>query len=97
AAGARLVLPGRDTSGARLAQLIRAEGVTVAVGVPVVWLGLLEHLEATGGDVATLRRIVVGGAPMPAALMQRLEKRLGVSVQTSWGMTELSPLGTAAH
>ncbi|MFN3514854.1 MAG: AMP-binding protein [Phenylobacterium sp.] len=96
AAGANLVLPGRNADGASLARLIRAEGVTIAVGVPTVWLGLLEHLEAEGGEVPSLKRIVVGGAPMPPALMERLERRLGVIVQTSWGMTELSPSGTVA-
>ncbi|MDB5469886.1 MAG: alkK [Caulobacter sp.] len=94
AAGGKLVLPGRHNDGTSLARLIRAEGVTTAVGVPTVWLGLLEHLEATGADVPTLKRIVVGGAPMPSALMARLETRLGVRVQTTWGMTELSPSGT---
>ncbi|WNO52688.1 long-chain-fatty-acid--CoA ligase [Stakelama saccharophila] len=94
AVGAKLVLPGRHSDGESLARLIGEEGVTVAVGVPTVWLGLLEHLEATGGEVPSLKRIMVGGAPMPPALMARLERRLGVSVQTSWGMTELSPLGT---
>jgi len=64
--------------------------------VPTVWLGLLEHLEAEGGQVPSLRRIVVGGAPMPPALMARLEETLGIIVQTSWGMTELSPSGTVA-
>ncbi|MEA1942444.1 MAG: AMP-binding protein [Pseudomonadota bacterium] len=96
AVGARLVLPGRVTDGASLARLIRAEGATMAVGVPTVWLGLLEHLEEAGGDVPTLERIMVGGAPMAPALMDRLEQRLGITVQTSWGMTELSPLGVAA-
>lgn len=96
AVGAKLVLPGRATDGASLARLIRTEGATMAVGVPTVWLGLLEHLEETGGDVPSLKRIMVGGAPMARALMDRLEQRLGVDVQTSWGMTELSPLGTAA-
>ncbi|MFC2952409.1 long-chain-fatty-acid--CoA ligase [Marinicaulis aureus] len=96
AAGAKLVLPGRLADGASLARLINKEGVTVALGVPTVWLGLVEHLEQHGGDVPTLQRIVVGGAPMPPALMERVERRLGVVVQTSWGMTELSPLGTSA-
>ncbi|TAJ70796.1 MAG: AMP-dependent synthetase [Phenylobacterium sp.] len=96
AVGAKLVLPGRNADGASLARLIRAEEVTVAVGVPTVWLGLLEHVEAEGGEVPSLQRIVVGGAPMPPALMARLEARLGVVVQTSWGMTELSPSGTVA-
>ena len=96
AVGAKLVLPGRQADGAHLARLIRAEGVTAAIGVPTVWLGLVEHLEAEGGEVPSLRRILVGGSPMPPALMDRIERRLGVEVQTSWGMTELSPLGTAA-
>src|SRR4051812_39225296 len=86
-AGARLVLPGRHSDGANLARLIVEESVTIAVGVPTVWLGLVEHLDAVGGELPSLRRIMVGGAPMPPALMERIEQRLGVAVQTSWGMT----------
>ena len=96
AAGGKLVLPGRHNDGASLARLIASEGVTVGVGVPTVWLGVAEHLEATGGTLPLLRRIIVGGAPLPPALMDRIEQRLGVTVQTSWGMTELSPSGTVA-
>jgi fatty-acyl-CoA synthase len=95
-AGSKLVLPGRYIDGASLAALIRQEGVTVAVGVPTVWVGLADHLDATGEDLPSLKRIVVGGSAMPKALMQRIEQRLGVMVQTSWGMTELSPSGTFA-
>ncbi|RYY27202.1 MAG: long-chain-fatty-acid--CoA ligase [Sphingomonadales bacterium] len=94
AAGATLALPGRHTDGASLARLIAEANVTIAVGVPTVWLGLAEHLEATGTTLPSLRRILVGGASMPPALMARLERQLGVEVQTSWGMTELTPVGT---
>jgi acyl-CoA synthetase (AMP-forming)/AMP-acid ligase II len=93
AAGSKMVLPGRHTDGASLARLIAAEGVTIAVGVPTVFLGLCEHLDATGAVLPSLQRIVVGGAPMPPALMERIERDLDVVVQTSWGMTELSPVG----
>lgn len=96
AVGARLILPGRHLDGARLAALINAESVTVALGVATVWLALVEHLETTGGQTPTLRRVIVGGAPMPPALMERIEQRLGVTVQTSWGMTEMSPTGTVS-
>ena len=96
AVGARLVLPGRATDGQSLARVINSESVTVAVGVPTVWLGLAEHLESVGGAVPSLNRIIVGGAPIPPALMARLESTLGAIVQTSWGMTELSPVGVVA-
>ena len=94
AVGAKLVLPGRHQDGASLANLINAEGVTVSAGVSTVWLGLVDHLEQTGAEVPSLQRIMLGGSSVPQALMDRLEERLGVTVQTTWGMTELSPLGT---
>ena len=96
ATGGKLVLPGRYTDGRGLARLIAAEKVTIAIGVPTVWLGLADHLAVTHGKLATLTRIIVGGAPMPPALKDRLENELGVIVQTTWGMTELSPVGTVA-
>ena len=94
AAGAKLVLPGRALDGASLARLIRSEGVTVAVGVQTVWLGLVDHLEAAGEELPTLERVLIGGSSCPEALIRRMEERLGARVQTSWGMTELSPVGT---
>lgn len=96
AAGGRLVLPGRATDGASLARLIAAAEVTIGVAVPTVWLGVAEYLEATGETLPSLQRIIVGGSPLAPALMERIERVLGVTVQTSWGMTELSPSGTVA-
>ncbi len=92
--GAKLVFPGRHADGRRLASLIDSENVTIAVGVPTVWLGLMDYLDETGIELHTLKRIMVGGAPMQPALMKRIEDR-GIELQTTWGMTELSPLGTA--
>ena len=96
AVGAKLVLPGRRLDGTSLVDLIQKAEVTIGVGVPTVWLALLEHVEAHGLKLPTLERIIVGGSPMAPALMDRLEQRLGVTIQTSWGMTELSPSGTVA-
>lgn len=99
ASGAKLVFSGRHNDGASLARLIRDEGVTLAVGVPTVWLGLLDHLDRTGEGLPSLERVLLGGSGVSQAMIDRLRARLGVTVQTSWGMTELSPLGTvtAAH
>lgn len=95
AVGASLVLPGRELDGASLATLIRSDKVTIAGGVQTIWIGLLDHLDATGGDVPSLERVIIGGSKCPEALIRRMEERLGARVQTTWGMTEMSPLGTA--
>lgn len=94
AAGAKLVLPGRHLDGESLAKLMRAERVTMAVGVQTIWLGVVEHLLAAGGDLPDLKRVMIGGSHCPEPLLERMEAGLGARVQTSWGMTELSPLGT---
>jgi fatty-acyl-CoA synthase len=94
AVGAKMVLPGRHLDGASLTKLMRDERVTVAVGVQTVWIGVLDYLDATGGDLPDLERVAIGGSKCPDALIERMEQRLGARVQTSWGMTELSPLGT---
>jgi fatty-acyl-CoA synthase len=96
AVGAKLILPGRHTDGASLATIMREEGVTVAAGIQTLWLGVLDHLDAVGGELPALQRVLIGGANCPDALIRRMEDRLGAVVQTSWGMTELSPLGTIA-
>jgi acyl-CoA synthetase (AMP-forming)/AMP-acid ligase II len=96
AVGAKLVLPGRHADGASLARLMRDEGVTVAAGVQTVWLGVIDHLDAVGGELPALKRVIIGGSSCPDALIRRMEERLGTRVQTSWGMTELSPLGAVA-
>jgi len=94
AAGTKLVLPGRQLDGDSLAKLIRDEGVTIAVGVQTIWIGLVDALEHRGETVPDLERVLIGGAPCPPALLERLTASLGARVQTSWGMTELSPIGT---
>jgi fatty-acyl-CoA synthase len=82
--------------GPSLAALVRDEGVTVAVGVQTVWLGLVDHLDQAGGILPTLKRVLIGGSNCPDALLRRMEDRLDAEVQTSWGMTELSPIGAIA-
>ncbi|MFZ5653940.1 MAG: long-chain-fatty-acid--CoA ligase [Pseudomonadota bacterium] len=94
AAGARLVFPGpKMGDGATLAELINEEQVDLALGVPTVWLALANHLQENGGSVPSLKRVVVGGAACPEALMRAMEK-FGVYMHVGWGMTEMSPLGT---
>ncbi len=96
AVGAKIVLPGRHADGASLATLMRDEGVTFAAGVHTLWLGVVDYVESCGLELPDLERVLIGGSRCPDVLLRRIEERLGVQVQTSWGMTELSPLGTIA-
>jgi len=94
--GAALVFPGRHLEPASLLELCRSERVTFAAAVPTVWLGVLELLDACPGayDLSSLRTIVIGGAAAPEALVRGLEERHGLRPVTSWGMTEIAPVGT---
>jgi fatty-acyl-CoA synthase len=93
-AGAKLVFPGNKMGdGKVIADLINEEKVTLAAGVPTVWLGLLSHLKATNQRVDSLNRIIVGGAACPLSIMEAMDS-YGVEARVGWGMTEMSPLGT---
>jgi len=91
--GAKLVLPGRALDGASVAELIEAEQVTFVLGVPTIWVGVAEHLEQAGRALTSVKTIAIGGSAPTAALISRIEERLGGKVHQIWGMTETSPLG----
>ncbi|MDI3306934.1 MAG: long-chain-fatty-acid--CoA ligase [Acetobacteraceae bacterium] len=92
-AGAALILPGRQLDGAGLVRLLNEERATFSAGVPTIWLGVLQHLQATGMRLTTLRRVVSGGSAVPRVVFEGLDAH-GVEVQQGWGMTETSPLVT---
>jgi len=93
--GAKMVYPGAALDGKSLYELFEAEKVTFSAGVPTVWLGLINHVLQNGLTFSTFRRTVIGGSACPPAMMDTLIDKLGVEVIHAWGMTEMSPLGTA--
>lgn len=92
--GAKLVLPGPKLDGESLYELYESEKVTTTAGVPTIWQGLLNHLDATGKKLSTLRSLTIGGSAASEAMIAAFEDRHGVAVLHAWGMTETSPLGT---
>jgi fatty-acyl-CoA synthase len=96
AAGAKLVMPGPKLDGASLYELLEGERVTCSGAVPSVWQVLLDYLDANRLKLTTLKRVVIGGAACPEALMRAFRDRFGVEVKHAWGMTEMSPLGTVS-
>jgi fatty-acyl-CoA synthase len=87
--GARLVLPGVRATAEDLLPLL--DGVTFAAAVPTVWMDVFARMEERGIRLPSLRTVVSGGAPLPAALLRQAD-RLGVPLIHSYGMTEASPL-----
>ena len=94
--GAKLVFPGPGLDGKSLYELFETERVTMSAGVPTVWQGLLAYVEANDLKFSTMRRTVIGGSACPPAMMLAFEERYNVQVLHAWGMTEMSPVGTAA-
>ncbi len=92
--GCKVVFPGPALDGKSVHDLIEAEGVTFAAGVPTVWQMLLNHVKSAGLKFSTLRRTVIGGSACPPAMITAFQDEYGVSVLHAWGMTEMSPLGT---
>ncbi|MEG0939068.1 MAG: 3-(methylthio)propionyl-CoA ligase [Comamonas sp.] len=93
--GCKLVFPGPALDGKSVYELIEAEGVTFAAGVPTVWQMLLSYMKPAGLRFSKLKRTVIGGSACPPAMISAFQDDYGVDVLHAWGMTEMSPLGTA--
>ena len=93
--GAKLVLPGPKLDGESLYNLIQAESVSNTAGVPTIWLNLLKHTREVGGNLDSLRNVIIGGSAAPGAMIREFEDDYQTNVIHAWGMTEMSPLGSA--
>jgi fatty-acyl-CoA synthase len=99
--GAKIVFPGPHLHPEDLLDLMRAEPPTLAIGVPTIWLGLIQRYElALAEEPGRWRlpegmRSMVGGAAVPESLIRAFDRH-GVWIVQGWGMTETSPLATVA-
>ena len=93
--GCKLVFPGpKMGDGEALYRMLEAEKVTLALGVPTVWLALLQYTRKNGKRLNSLQRTIIGGAAVPESMIREFDQAHGVEVRQGWGMTEMSPLGT---
>src|SRR5688500_1147169 len=92
--GAKLVFPGPAMDGKSVYDLLEAERVSYAAGVPTIWQMLLGHMKANNLRFSTLKRAVIGGSAGPAAMMNAFREEYCVDVLHAWGMNEMGPLGT---
>ncbi|HEY2296874.1 MAG TPA: long-chain fatty acid--CoA ligase, partial [Jatrophihabitans sp.] len=91
-AGSSFVMPGPDLSPATLIGLMESQGVTVAAGVPTIWMGMVPMLK--DHDLSALRTIICGGSAVPKVLSEAWREAIGIPITQAWGMTETSPIAT---
>ena len=94
ASGADLVMPGPQMTPPAIADMIVEEKVTLAAGVPTIWMGVLPELK--GRDTSALRTIPCGGSAVPKSLSEAYREQLGLPILQAWGMTETSPVASVA-
>nr|WP_275902291.1 long-chain fatty acid--CoA ligase [Myxococcus vastator] len=96
--GAKLVFPGPHLDPTSLLDLMAAEKVTMAGGVPTIWIGILALLDQSPNkwDLSSMRSMLIGGSAAPPSLIEGFQQRHGLEVVHAWGMTEMSPVGTMA-
>ncbi|MGR3517325.1 long-chain fatty acid--CoA ligase [Sulfitobacter pontiacus] len=92
--GAAMVMPGPGLDGPSLVKLIDTNHVSLALGVPTIWLGLLNEADKIGSKLESLQRTVVGGSACPPSMMTAFREKYGVETIHAWGMTEMSPVGS---
>ena len=95
--GAKLVFPGPALDGKSVYELLETEKVTMAAGVPTVWLMLLNHVRQNDLKFSHMRRTVIGGSACPPAMIRSFRDDYNVTVLHAWGMTEMSPVGTVCN
>ena len=97
--GAKLVYPGPFLDPESLLDAFVAENVTWTAGVPTIWLGILQLLDANPGrwDLSRMKGMLVGGSAAPRAMIAGFKERHGLDVVHGWGMTETSPVASTAQ
>ncbi|MEG0343215.1 MAG: long-chain fatty acid--CoA ligase [Acinetobacter sp.] len=93
--GSTLVLPGANLDGDSLVDLIDDYKVSIALGVPTIWQGLLLAAKKRGTTLSSMNRNIVGGAACPPSIIRDFKDNYACDTIHAWGMTETSPLGTA--
>jgi fatty-acyl-CoA synthase len=94
--GVKQVFPGPHLDPASLLEDFQHQRVTLTAGVPTIWMGILQALDANPGDydLSSIRKMMVGGSAPPRAMIEAFSERHGLHIVHGWGMTEMSPVGT---
>ena len=96
--GSKLVYPGPHLDPESLLELMAGERVAWAAGVPTIWMGILQRLDADASrwDLSSIKAMLVGGSAVPRAMIAAYKQRHGIQIVQGWGMTETSPVASTS-
>ena len=103
--GVKLVFPGPHLHPDDLLDLMQLEPPTLSLGVPTIWMSLIQTFDAAQAEDSPNRgrwklpkgmRSLVGGAAVPEALIRAFDRH-GIWILQGWGMTETSPVCTISY
>jgi long-chain acyl-CoA synthetase len=86
-----VMLPRFD--GPQALELLEKERCTIFMGVPTMYVGLLEAAKTTEHR-PTLKSALSGGAALPVAILEKFRDVFGTEVLEGYGLTETSPVAT---
>ena len=90
--GASVVLLPRF-DGAQALELMVKEKCTIFMGVPTMYVGLIEAAK-TSELRPTLKSALSGGAALPVSVLEKFGEVFGTDVLEGYGLTETSPVAT---
>lgn len=97
-AGADMIFPSLHLQPDAIIELLQKEQVTIANGVPSIWLSVYDALKKNPPkEKLCLREYIVGGSALPPSLIDGFKRDFGIEGVQAWGMTETSPLGTVSR
>lgn len=93
--GGELIMMRKWDAGEAL-KVIEAEKVTRFTGVPTMIRDMLEHPTFTAKQVASVKNMAAGGAPVPPSQVAQMRKKAkGVAPTQGYGLTETMAFATA--
>ncbi len=95
--GSKLVLPGARPDIKVLCDLIVNEKVTLAAGVPTIWMGVLAAHRQQNYDFSSVRAFICGGSAAPKSLIEAFDKEVGAPILHAYGMTETTPVALVSR
>ena len=97
-AGSDVVLPSKHLQPSALIEIMQKEKITLANGVPTIWMGIYEELKRHPlKEKLALKEFMLGGSACPPSLIRKFEEDFGIAILHGWGMTETSPVVTTSR